>query len=164
MFVNRLGGVISMVSASVVTAAMIYLPSYGLILVAVALVGPVGRLYRPASATPLSDLTLANRQVMIFAMYRFGLGLGATVATARSSHGAPSRRARPVRRPPPPEPGAGAAGEKEVGRGGYRAMLRDRRHVLYLLATLLYAMVYAQYLATLPLDVRARDVAVLWYT
>lgn len=82
--VNRLGArnatVISMTGAGVLTAALLYLPSYPPLLVAVALVGLAQQLYRPASATLLSELTAPGRQVMIFAMHRFGLNLGTTVA------------------------------------------------------------------------------------
>ncbi|MGW6911986.1 MFS transporter [Streptomyces sp. NPDC054940] len=183
----RNASVISMASASVLMAAMIHLPSYGLILVAVALVSLVGQLYRPASATLLSDLTPADRQVMIFAMYRFGINLGATVAPllgfALFNLGDQSytlvfwcealialvyaviawRTLPPRSAQPKPEAGS-EAGEGAPSRGGYAAMMRDRRYVLYLVAMLLYAMVYAQYLSTLPLDVKARGVAVLWYT
>lgn len=188
----RNASVISMASASVLMASMIHLPSYGLILVAVALVSLVGQLYRPASATLLSDLTPADRQVMIFAMYRFGINLGATIApllgfalfnlgdqsytlvfwcealialvyAVIAWRTLPPRSAQP--KPAAAENGdGGAAGEGAPGRGGYAAMMRDRRYVLYLVGMLLYAMVYAQYLSTLPLDVKARGVAVLWYT
>lgn len=185
----RNASVISMASASVLMAALIHLPSYGLILVAVALVSLVGQLYRPASATLLSDLTPANRQVMIFAMYRFGINLGATVAPllgfALFNLGDQSYtlvfwcealialfyaviawRTLPPRsaQPKPEAAEAKEAGEGAPSRSGYAAMMRDRRYVVYLAAMLLYAMVYAQYLSTLPLDVKARDVAVLWYT
>ncbi|KOV64043.1 MFS transporter [Streptomyces sp. MMG1121] len=186
----RNASVISMASASVLMAAIIHLPSYGLILVAVALVGLVGQLYRPASAALLSDLTPAHRQVMIFAMYRFGINLGATVAPLLGFalynlggqsytlvfwcealialvYAAIAWRALPPRSAQPASATAEAgaeSGDEAPGRGGYAAMMRDRRYVVYLLAMLLYAMVYAQYLSTLPLDVKARDVAVLWYT
>ncbi|MEU6917447.1 MFS transporter [Streptomyces olindensis] len=191
----RNASVISMASASVLMASMIYLPSYGLILVTVALVSLVGQLYRPASATLLSDLTPANRQVMIFAMYRFGINLGATIApllgfalynlgdksyalvfwceglialayAALAWRTLPPRSAQAALTAPQAgeEADEEAAAEDKPRRGGYAAMMRDRRYVLYLVAMLLYAMVYAQYLSTLPLDVEARNVAVLWYT
>ncbi|MYS84958.1 MFS transporter [Embleya scabrispora] len=195
----RNASVLSMVGASVPLAAILYLPSFGPILVAVALVSLAGQLYRPASATLLSDLTPANRQVMIFAMYRFGLNLGTTVAPlfgfalynladksyalvfwvealislfyatiawltlpARSADGA-AKGAEPANADPD-EKGADADGKVGAGRGGYRAMLRDRRYTLYLVAIFFFGVVYVQYLSTLPLDVRDSGVAILWYT
>ncbi|MFJ8744850.1 MFS transporter [Embleya sp. NPDC127516] len=193
----RNASVLSMVGASVPLAAILYLPSFGLILVAVALVSLAGQLYRPASATLLSDLTPANRQVMIFAMYRFGLNLGATVAPlfgfalynlAGRSYALvfwveatialiyatiawltlPPRSAEPGAAGAPAA--AGADGEESareadrIGRGGYRAMLRDRRYMLYLTAIFFFGVVYVQYLSTLPLDVKDSGVAIFWYT
>lgn len=174
--------VISMASTSVLLAALLYLPSYGLILVAVAVVSLVGQLYRPASATLLSDLTTEGRQVMVFAMYRFGLNLGATVAPLLGlalynldNHGYglvfwcealialgyamlawSTLPARPTR--------VTTASADAEDRGGYLAMLRDRRYMLYLIATFCYAAVYVQYLSTLPLDVHAAGLAIFWYT
>src|SRR3981081_3739717 len=70
---DRLGArtatVLSMAGSAVVIASLLYLPNYWLLLVAVALVGAVSQIYRPASATLLSELTGENSQVMIFAMY-----------------------------------------------------------------------------------------------
>jgi MFS family permease len=40
----------------------------------------------------------------------------------------------------------------------------DRRYLLYLLATFLNAVVYVQYMSTLPLDVKAHHMAILWYS
>ncbi len=48
--------------------------------------------------------------------------------------------------------------------GSYLDVLRDRRYVLYLIATVLNAGIYTQYLSTLPLDVKAEGVPVFWYT
>ncbi|GCE00171.1 MFS transporter [Embleya hyalina] len=187
----RNASVVSMVGASVPLAAILYLPSFGLILVAVALVSMAGQLYRPASATLLSDLTPANRQVMIFAMYRFGLNLGVTVAPlfgfalynlAGHSYALvfwveaavalcyaalawvtlPPRSAEPGAAGDT-NPEAGEEGER-VGRGGYRAMIRDRRYMLYLTAIFFFGVVYVQYLSTLPLDVKDSGVAIFWYT
>src|SRR5439155_4775737 len=48
--------------------------------------------------------------------------------------------------------------------GGYLAVFRDRRYVLYLVAMFVHTMVYVQYLSTLPLDVHAAGLEVFWYT
>jgi MFS family permease len=43
-------------------------------------------------------------------------------------------------------------------------VLADRRYLLYLLATFLNAVVYVQYMSTLPLDVTAQGIAIFWYS
>jgi MFS family permease len=72
--------VISMTGTAALTAALLYLPSYPTLLGAMGLAGLTAQIYRPASATLLSDLTDQSRQVMIFAIYRFGLNFGAMAA------------------------------------------------------------------------------------
>ncbi|NUT90766.1 MAG: MFS transporter, partial [Saccharothrix sp.] len=58
---DRLGArnstVLSMGGAALLTAALLYLPDYTLLVVAVAVLGAVSQVYRPASATLLSELT-----------------------------------------------------------------------------------------------------------
>jgi hypothetical protein len=166
---------------------LLYLPNYGLLLGAVCLLALIGQMYRPASATLLSVLTPENRQVMIFAMYRFGLNLGATAAPLIGfglyNLGNKSYRllfwgealialayaflawaALPGKSATSGGSGSeGASGESEGVASGYRAMLRDRRYTFYLIATFLNSAVYVQYLSTLPLDVKASHVKTLWY-
>jgi len=185
---NRLGArnatVISMAGSAGLIASLLYLPNYPLLLVAVALASLVGQMYRPASATLLSELTPEDRQVMIFAIYRFGLNLGTTAAPLigfalyNLNHqqftllfwgealvalayavlafvALPAKRAR----------GAEPDGEvKAAPSGSYLEMFRDRRYTLYLLATFFNAAVYMQYLSTLPLDVSAAGLEIFWYT
>jgi MFS family permease len=186
MLADRLGArnatVLSMSSSAVLIASLLYLHDYLALLIAVGLVGLVSQIFRPASATLLSELTPESRQVMIFAMYRFGLNVGATAApllgfglynldherftllfwgealvalvyAVLAMVALPRRTSRTS--------GAGAAVEPA---GGYLDVLRDRRYVLYLIATLLNAAVYTQYLSTLPLDVKAEGVPLFWYT
>ena len=175
--------VISMVSTAALTASLLYLPSYSLILGAVALVGAVGQLYRPASAALLAELTPQGRQVMVFAMYRFGLNLGTTAAPLIGfalynldhqdyallfwgealialAYAVLAWVALPGRA----VVGDGGSGDGSAGSGGYLAVLRDRRYTLYLLGSLFNGIVYVQYLSTLPLDVRAAGVPIFWYT
>ena len=186
---GRLGArnatVISMVTSAVLTAALLYLPNYTLILVAVALVGAIGQIYRPASAALLAELTPQRRQVMVFAMYRFGLNLGTTAAPLIGfalynldhndydllfwgealialAYAVLAQIALPGRTPADKQP-TGEAGEGQE-RGGYLAVLRDRRYSLYLLGSLFNGIVYIQYLSTLPLDVKASGVPIFWYT
>lgn len=48
--------------------------------------------------------------------------------------------------------------------GGYLALLRDRRFVAYLVVVLVNAVVYSQYLSTLPLTIRDRGLGPFWST
>jgi MFS family permease len=186
MLADRLGArnatVLSMSSSAVLIASLLYLHDYLVLLIAVGLVGLVSQIFRPASATLLSELTPESRQVMIFAMYRFGLNVGATAAPLLGFalynldhqrftllfwgeslvaliYAGLAMAALPRRTSRTAEAGA-AAGPS----GGYLDVLRDRRYVLYLIATLLNAAVYTQYLSTLPLDVKAQGVPIFWYT
>ena len=187
MLADRLGArnatVLSMSSSAVLIASLLYLHDYLVLLVAVGLVGLVSQIFRPASATLLSELTPENRQVMIFAMYRFGLNVGATAAPLLGFalynldhqrftllfwgealvalvYAALAMVALPRRTRTVAAADEGAAGQA----GGYLDVLRDRRYLLYLIATLLNAAVYTQYLSTLPLDVKAQGVPIFWYT
>jgi MFS family permease len=188
MLADRLGArnatVLSMSSSAVLVASLLYLPNYMVLLAAITLCGLVSQIFRPASATLLSELTPESRQVMIFAMYRFGLNLGTTAAPligfalynlddqgytllfwaealvalayAGLAMVALPRRERPV---------ADAAGGAAAAPGGsYLEVLRNRRYTLFLIAAFFNAAVYVQYLSTLPLDVKAEGVAIFWYT
>lgn len=185
MLADRLGArnatVLSMSSSAALIASLLYLHDYLTLLIAVGLVGLVSQIFRPASATLLSELTPEGRQVMIFAMYRFGLNIGATVApllgfalynldhqrftllflgealvalvyAGLAMAALPRRTSRLA--------GATAAGPA----GGYLDVLRDRRYVCYLIAILINSAIYLQYLSTLPLDVKAQGVPLFWYT
>ncbi|XVS66958.1 MFS transporter [Actinosynnema sp. CA-299493] len=181
---DRLGArnstVLSMGGAALLTAALLYLPDYALLIAAVALLGAVSQIYRPASATLLSELTPDDRQVMVFAMYRFGLNLGTTAApligfglyqlggddytllfwgeaVVAAAYAVVAFRVLPAKTG---EKGAAA----EAPAGSYTDVLRDRRYLLYLAATFFNAVVYVQYLSTLPLDVLASGVPIFWYT
>ncbi|MFI0421269.1 MFS transporter [Spongiactinospora sp. 9N601] len=174
--------VIGMAGSSVMIASLLYLNSYGVLLAAVALAGLTAQMFRPASATLLSQLTPDDRQVMVFAMSRFGINLGATAApligfglynlqrqqydllfwgealialvfAAVALFTLPGRAAE--------RPAADEGGEAS---GSYLDVLRDRRYLVYLISTLVHTVVYGQYLSTLPLDVKASGVDIVWYT
>lgn len=197
MLADQLGArsatVIGMAATGVLTAALLYLPTYPLLLLAVALAGLASQIYRPASATLLSDLTPEDRQVMIFALYRFGLNVGATAAPLIGyalyhlddqhytllfwgealialAYAAIARATLPPRKRPVADNDAAASASSGLAassaepKGGYVAVLRDGRYFLYLIATFLGAAVYVQYLSTLPLDVRAAGLDIFWYT
>jgi predicted MFS family arabinose efflux permease len=67
---------------------------------------------------------------------------------------------------PVPDPVPAPGGRRRAGwrSSGYLAVLRDRWYVVYLFALLVHSAVYVQYQSTLPLNVRAAHVAILWYT
>ncbi|HEU5270490.1 MAG TPA: MFS transporter [Jatrophihabitans sp.] len=187
VLVERLGArtatVVSMSGSAVLTVSLLYLPGYLVLLAMVALCGLVGQIFRPAAATLLSELTPESRQVMIFAMYRFGLNLGTTACPllgfalyylgrhhytlvfwgealvglgytvlALCTLPAKQKRTREA-----------AAAEAQPA-GSYLEVLRDRRYAMYLLAAFVNAVVYVQYLSTLPLDIKAHGMALIWYT
>ena len=178
----RLATVISMSGTGLLTAALLVIHSYTPLLLAIGLVGTATQIYRPASAMLLSALVPSDRQVMIFAMYRFGLNLGATAAPLigfglyyldRKHYGLlflceaafavmyafVAGLTLPAR-----TPGPDVQAEPEVSSGGYAAVLQDRRYLVYLVAFFLHTAVYVQYLSTLPLDVRKSGVPIIWYT
>ncbi|MFD3700111.1 MFS transporter [Streptomyces sp. NPDC058646] len=175
--------VLSMSSTAVLTAALLYLPDFTLLLGAIALVSLGAQLFRPASATLLAEQTDGDRQIMIFAMYRFGLNVGATAAPLLGYalyhaggraytllfwgeavialvYALVARATLPAKAPRQPE----AAATAETGTGGYGAVLRDRRYLLYLAAAFFHSAVYMQYLSTLPLYMKDAQMALFWYT
>ncbi|MDF5753556.1 MFS transporter [Spongiactinospora sp. TRM90649] len=179
-FGTRATTVIGMGGSSVLIASLLYLPSYPLLLTAVALVGLTGQMFRPASATLLSQLTPDDRQVMVFAMSRFAVNLGAMAAPILGfglynlmhqqygllfwgealiamAFAVAAFYTLPGREEQVPDDPAN-------DRGGYREVLRDRRYLAYLVSTLVHTAVYGQYLSTLPLDVKAAGIDLIWYT
>lgn len=204
---SRLGArnatVLSMASSALLLTTIVYVPSYPAKVLAVFLVGLLGLMYRPASASLLSELTPDTRQVMIFAIYRWGLNLGtmaspllgyalfnlrhksytvlfwgeALVAVvyaliafflipakhdeADVAASAKADTTEPAAEPVVEQPAAESA---EPGESGYRAVLRDRRYLFFLIGMLFNTIVYVQYTSTLPLDVAKEHVNVLWYT
>ncbi|HEV2885342.1 MAG TPA: MFS transporter [Jatrophihabitans sp.] len=179
----RLATLASMGGSAVMLLSVLYLRHYPALLVAVVLVGVIGQLYRPASATLLSELTAPERQVMIFAIYRWAMNLGTTAAPLVGAllisvsydllfwaeaitavcYGAIAAVALPRRRPAA-GPGDGDPAADQRPASGYRAVLADRRFVLYLLAVLVNAAVYIQYVSTLPLTMRDAGLATFWFS
>jgi MFS family permease len=178
----RRATLLSMTGTAVVIVGVLYVRNYPSLLCVVALVGAIGRLYRPASATLLSELTPRHRQVMIFAIYRLMLNLGTTAAPligvalisvsysllfwaeALAALGfaviaavALPRRGAPA---PPDEPGTTPAARRA---GGFLAVLADGRYMLFLLAMLVNSVVYIQYVSVLPLAMRAAGLATFWF-
>jgi MFS family permease len=178
----RNAGAISMASTGVLTAALLYLPTYPLLLLDVALVSLLGQLFRPASVTLMSHLTREDRQVMIFAMWRFGLNLGGLAAPllgyallelggqryellfwgealAALLYGLVVWITLPAR-----SPSTDATEADSPGGGSYLEVIRDRPYALFLIAILFHGAVYVQSLSTLPLAISAARLPILWYT
>ncbi len=184
---DRLGArtatLFSMACSAVLTVSLLYLPNYGVLFAVTAVLGLVSQIFRPASATLLSELTPESRQVMVFAMYRFAVNVGTTASPllgyalyAAGHHhytllfwgeglvavvyGMLALYALPRKERTPRE--AGAVDDKPSD--SLMDVLRDRRYVVFLLAAFFNTVVYMQYLSTLPLDIEARHVALVWYT
>ena len=180
----RISTVFSMSSSAVLTVSLLYLPNYAVLFAVTAVLGLVSQVFRPASATLLSELTPESRQVMIFAMYRFAVNVGTTASPLLGFalynlghhhytllfwgeglvavvYGTLALYALPRREKAPRE--AAEAGTK-VKADSLMDVLRDRRYVMFLLAAFFNTVVYMQYLSTLPLDIKAQGVALLWYT
>ena len=180
----RISTVFSMAGGAVLTVALLYMPNYALLFIVAVVLGTVSQVFRPASATLLSELTPESRQVMIFAMYRFAVNVGTTLCpligfglyyagghrytllfwaegVVAVIYGALALYALPRRDRAPKEPAAPGA---KVKADSLADVLRDRRYVLFLAAAFFNTLVYMQYLSTLPLDIKAQHVALLWYT
>jgi predicted MFS family arabinose efflux permease len=179
----RLATLASMGGSAVMLVSVLYLRQYPALLVAVVLVGVIGQLYRPASATLLSELTAPERQVMVFALYRWAMNLGTTAAPLVGAllisvsydllfwaeaitaicYGVIAAIALPRRAPAAAADGGEALADQRPP-AGYRAVLADRRFVLYLLAILVNSAVYIQYVSTLPLTMRDAGLATVWFS
>ncbi len=183
---DRLGArtatILSMTGSAALLLAILYAGSYPALLVVTGLVGAVSQLYRPASSALLSELTTKDRQVMIFAMYRLAMNLGTTAApaigavrisvsydllfwteaVAACGYAVIAAVALP-RRTPFADAASVAGDAGEGSRGGYLALLGDRRYLLYLLAAFANAAIYIQYVSTLPLAMRDARHAIGWY-
>jgi MFS family permease len=176
--------VISMSCTAVLTISLLYLPNYPSLLLAIVVLSVAAQLWRPASSTLLSELTPEDRQIMIFALYRFALNVGTTAAPligfalyylnhktyvllfwteglVALLYAMLALATIPSR---PRQAAHQEESEKPSSAGGYRIMFRDRRYLLYLLAFLFNMIIYTQYLTTLPLDVKAHRIAIFWYT
>ncbi len=170
----------SMAGYAALLVAVLYLRNFPLMLATVFLVGLVGRFYRPAAAAMLSELTPPHQQVMIFAVYRLAMNLGTTAAPLLASaliavsyqllfwcdavtalaYGLIAIVTLPARVAAKPAPKDRA----EKRQSGYRAVLADRRYVLYLLAIVVNSAIYIQYVSTLPLAMTDAGAATIWYS
>jgi predicted MFS family arabinose efflux permease len=181
--------VISMLGSALLIVSIIYITYYPLILIAVAMVSAVGQLYRPAAQSLITELTPPEQLVMVTAMYRLALNLGTTVAPlagvalASASYDLlfwgealaalvyclialtllPRTSAQSERDARTEAAGAEQAAAPAAPRSGYRAMLADRRYLVFLVAFLLLCAVYCQYTAVLPLAIVDAKLSMWWY-
>ena len=187
----RTATITSMLGSALLIVSIIYLEQYLLLLLAVLMVSAVGQLYRPAAQSLITELTPANRLVMVTAMYRLCLNLGTTAAPligvalvsvsydllfwgealAALVYCLIALRFLP-RGGVQPEPAAGsdAADPEEIAelterksRSGYLALLQDWRYMTFLAAFLLLCTVYVQYTAVLPLAIIDAGLSTWWY-
>jgi MFS family permease len=184
-FTDRIGTrrtiVASMACTAVLLVAVLYLSWYPALLAAVIAVGAASQLYRPASATLLAELTSRERQLMIFAMSRLALNIGTSAAPligvalltvsydllfwteAVAVLGFAAIAMYVLPKTPSAKNARDAAGPRITPTDNYRALFADRRYLLFLLAQLVIAAVYVQYLGTLPLAMRDAGLETFWY-
>jgi predicted MFS family arabinose efflux permease len=182
----------SMASTAVLLVAILHVGVFPALLAAVALAGMISQMYRPAAAAVLSAAVPRHRQVMAFAMFRLALNLGTTAApllgallvsvswsllfygeaVAALGYALVALLALPPDPAREPRQNAGKAADASEApaapssareSGGYRAVLADRRYVAYLVAMLLNAAVYIQYMSALPLAMRHAHLSTVWY-
>ncbi|MFJ9112678.1 MFS transporter [Streptomyces sp. NPDC102283] len=180
---DRLGPRLTIVStllgSAVLLPCVLHLDSYATILAVIALSGAASLAYQPASTSMISDLTAPERHMMVFAMGRLAINLGSTIApllgaalvkvswdflfwgealavvvfSAVAATTLPRGTATD-----PAEDGAAAGAEDGTRSGGtkasYRAVLADRRYLLFLLAMFVSSVIYIQHIAALPLTVK----------
>jgi MFS family permease len=174
----RRATVLSMGGRAVLMIGILYLRNFPALLVDVAVVGMIGLVYRPASASLLSELTPKDRQVMIFAVYRLCTNLGTTLsplfgallilvsynllfwgdAITSLGYAVIALILLPRR-----VDQGGAAAVRRRRLSGLGVVFADRRYVLFLLALLINATVYIQYVSILPLAMAAAHIATAWY-
>jgi predicted MFS family arabinose efflux permease len=185
MLADRLGArmatLVSMLGSAAMLLSVLFVTNYQALLVVVLLVGLISRIYRPAAGALLLELTPQHRQVMISAMFRLAFNLGATAAPvfgaalvaiswdllfwaealAATAYGVIAATMLPKRKKK--EPAETGEAEAAAKSGGYIAVLRDGRYVLYLLAAFVNSAVYMQYVSALPLAMRDAGLATAWY-
>ncbi|HEV2451858.1 MAG TPA: MFS transporter [Streptosporangiaceae bacterium] len=181
----RAATLISMGGSALLLIALVYLKIYALVLVAAILISLVSVIYRPAAQVMITELVPQSRLVMVMAMYRLALNLGATVApiigvamfetsppllfwfeaAAALIYGVIALRYLP-RKPKPTTAEAaqaGAASQEKAPKASYLDVLRDWRYVFFLAAVLLVMTVYTQYTSTLYFALKLAHQSIWWY-
>jgi predicted MFS family arabinose efflux permease len=182
---------LSMTGTAGFVLAVLYVRHYPSLLACVAMVSVVGQIYRPASAAMIAELTPQHRRVMIFAIQRFAINLGATVSpligavalnisydllfwvqaiavlsfAAIAASALPRATARSESRPATPVPTPERPSEPaKPARTGYLAIIADAPFVLFLVAFLINSVVYLQYISVLPLAMHHAGLGATWYS
>lgn len=159
--------VTSMAGSCVAMLALSQARLYPAILVLAFLVGMFAEMYRPASMALIADLVPPERRIAAFGMYRWAVNLGFAVGPATAGfladrsffyvflgdavtsliYGIIAFAFLPH--------GLRAAPHEEEPGELLRAVMRDRRFLLFLLASILVAAIDFQSLSTFPLHVAA---------
>lgn len=173
----RYATLVSMIGTALLLIVVLYVRNLPMLYTSVLMCGLVDRLYRPAAAALLSELTPRHQQVMIYAVHRLMINVGTTAAPLLAvalisvsynllfwvEAAAAVVYAVIAALTLPRRPFSSGATLPD-GRKGYRAVLADRRFLLYLAALFVNALVYMQYISTLPLTMRDAGLATFWYS
>jgi MFS family permease len=179
----RTATMISMLGSAALIISIVYIRFYPLLLLAALLTSTVGQLYRPASQAMITELTPRAQLVMVTAMYMLCFNVGGVVAPligiallsvsyslifwveglAVLAFGLIAMLALPGRVKGGAEPARSAPTARKQARGGYLAVLADRRYLTFLGAFLLISVVYCQYTAVLPLAIKGAGLSIWWY-
>lgn len=174
---------ISMLGSAGLIVSILYINTYGLILVAILVVGTVSQLNRPAAQAMLAELTKPGQLVMTMAMWRLAINLGTAVtpivgvalvsisynllfwaeALAAIVYSAIAWKYLPGKATAE-ERATKAAAKAAEPKQGYRAVFADWRYDFYLAAVFLVTIVYCQYIAVLPLAIVNDGMSLWWYS
>lgn len=166
---------LSMFASAGAMIALSQARSYGVLLVLTVLAGAAAELYRPASTALIGDLVTPEQRVAAFAMYRFAVNLGFAAGPATAgfiaeqsfqslfvidavtsvAYGLVALFALPH--------GLRGQSKGERASEGIRVALRDRRFVLFLLATLTVTWTEFQIHTTLPLYMQTQGLSITTY-
>jgi MFS family permease len=174
----RYATLLSMIGTASLLIVVLYVRSLPAVFASVLLCGLVAQLYRPAAAALLSELTPKHQQVMIYAIYRLMVNVGTTAAPLLAAAlivvsynllfwveaGAALVYAVIAAITLPRRPAKAGRAPLPGGPKGYRAVLSDRRFLLYLAALFINSLVYIQYVSTLPLTMQDAGLATFWYS
>jgi len=174
--------VLSLMCTAWLTVSLGFLGSpaaYPALIAVVVANGAISQTYRPAAMAMLASLVPDDRMLMSYSIYRTALNLGAVIGpliaallltvswnllfwvdgiTTLTCGLVAMRflaRAAPVL--DAGEPAEDESAERPDAGPGYRALLRDGRFVLYLLAMFASALIYMQYFSVLPLTLRSEN-------
>ena len=166
---------LSMFSSSIAMLALSQARTYPVILVCAFLTGLAAELYRPAAGALIGDLVPPEQRITAFGVYRFAVNLGFAAGPAAAGllasrsflllfvvdaitsvlFGAIALVALPH--------GIRSAAKDEEPGGAWRYALRDRRFVLFLIATACVTWIEFQIHSALPLHVASLGFSTVTY-